>query len=119
MEAGELPEGWAWASIDDLVGSRGLFRDGDWVESKDQDPNGDIRLIQLADIGDGEFRNKSARFLTAAKAAELGCSFLREGDLLIRARIENARTGQIKAAGQGVYLPVWGTGSASISLRPQ
>lgn len=42
-----------------------------------------------------------------------------EGDLLIRARIENARTGQIKAAGQGVYLPVWGTGSASISLRPQ
>ena len=42
-----------------------------------------------------------------------------EGDLLIRARIENARTGQIKAAGQGVYLPVWGTGSASISLQPR
>ena len=28
----------------------GLFSDGDWVESKDQDPEGDIRLIQLADI---------------------------------------------------------------------
>ena len=83
MELGELPAGWAWASIDDLVGSQGLFRDGDWVESKDQDPNGDVRLIQLADIGDGEFRNKSARFLTVAKAAELGCSYLREGDLLI------------------------------------
>ena len=83
MEAGELPAGWVWASIDELVGSQGLFRDGDWVESKDQDPNGDVRLIQLADIGDGEFRNKSARFLTAAKAAELGCSYLREGDVLI------------------------------------
>ena len=83
MELGELPAGWAWASIDDLVGSHGLFRDGDWVESKDQDPSGAVRLIQLADIGDGEFRNRSARFLTAAKAAELGCSYLREGDLLV------------------------------------
>jgi type I restriction enzyme S subunit len=83
MELGKLPEGWAWASIDELVGSQGLFRDGDWVESKDQDLNGSVRLIQLADIGDGEFRNKSARFLTTAKAAELGCSYLREGDLLI------------------------------------
>ena len=34
MEAGKLPEGWVWASIDDLVGSRGLFRDGDWVEPR-------------------------------------------------------------------------------------
>lgn len=83
MELGELPAGWAWASIDDLVGLHGLFRDGDWVESKDQDPNGNVRLIQLADIGDGEFRDKSARFLTAAKAAELGCSYLQEGDLLV------------------------------------
>lgn len=83
MELGELPAGWTWATIDELVGSQGLFRDGDWVESKDQDPDGTVRLIQLADIGDGEFRNKSARFLTAAKAAELGCSYLRDGDLLI------------------------------------
>ena len=36
----------------------GLFSDGDWIESKDQDQNGKIRLIQLADIGDGFFINK-------------------------------------------------------------
>jgi type I restriction enzyme, S subunit len=35
-----------------------LFTDGDWIESKDQDINGEIRLIQLADIGDGNFLNR-------------------------------------------------------------
>lgn len=43
----------------------------------------------------------------------------REGDLLIRARIDDVRTGQLKAAGQGLYLPVWGTGTASIALAPR
>ncbi len=61
----------------------GLFVDGDWVESKDQDPAGDVRLVQLADVGDGEFRNKSARFLTREKAGALGCTFLKAGDLLV------------------------------------
>jgi type I restriction enzyme S subunit len=61
----------------------GLFTDGDWVESKDQDPAGGVRLIQLADIGDGVFRNRSARFLTSAKARELGCTFLEPGDVLV------------------------------------
>lgn len=60
-----------------------LFIDGDWVESKDQSPEGDVRLIQLADIGDGYFINKSDRHLTKSKAHALRCTFLREGDLLI------------------------------------
>ena len=61
----------------------GLFLDGDWVESKDQDPEGDVRLIQLADIGDGTFRNRSRRFLTTTRAHELGCTFLEVGDILV------------------------------------
>ncbi|MFC0588177.1 DUF4403 family protein [Novosphingobium aquiterrae] len=40
----------------------------------------------------------------------------REGDLLIQARIDNLRTGSLKAAGNGLYLPVWGTGTAAIRL---
>lgn len=40
----------------------------------------------------------------------------RTGDLLIRARIDNIRTGSLTAAGQGLYLPVWGTGTASIQV---
>ncbi len=69
-------------SLAELLGD-GLFVDGDWVESKDQDPAGEVRLVQLTDIGDGIFRNRSSRFLTMAKANELGCTFLEPGDILI------------------------------------
>jgi len=70
-------------SLADVAGDSGLFVDGDWIETKDQDPNGDVRLIQLADIGVGEYLNRSARFLTSEKAAELKCTFLQPGDVLI------------------------------------
>lgn len=79
----ELPKGWVYARLPDLVAADGVFVDGDWVESKDQDPNGDVRLVQLADIGDGWFVDKSNRSLTQTKARELGCTFLAQGDVLI------------------------------------
>jgi type I restriction enzyme S subunit len=78
-----LPRGWALAKIPDLVGPHGVFSDGDWVESEDQDPNGDVRLIQLADVGDGAYINKSNRFLTKSKARDLNCTFLKLGDVLV------------------------------------
>jgi type I restriction enzyme S subunit len=77
------PPAWARAKIGDVVGCGGLFIDGDWVETKDQDPEGDVRLVQLADVGDGCYRNKSSRYLTSSKAKELGCTFLQRGDVLI------------------------------------
>jgi type I restriction enzyme S subunit len=83
LQEDNLPPGWTLATIEDLVGKGGVFIDGDWVESKDQDPEGDVRLIQLADVGDGEYRNKSARFLTYERAIQLGCTFLQKGDVLI------------------------------------
>ncbi len=79
----KLPGTWQSATIGELIGANGVFVDGDWVESKDQDQNGDIRLIQLADIGDGFFRDKSSRFLTKNRAYELRCTFLQNGDILI------------------------------------
>jgi len=78
-----LPSRWAICTIEEVVAFDGVFTDGDWIESKDQDPNGDVRLIQLADIGDGKFQNKSARFLTKKKAYDLNCTFLIKGDLLV------------------------------------
>ncbi|MBB4859135.1 hypothetical protein HNO88_002461 [Novosphingobium chloroacetimidivorans] len=42
----------------------------------------------------------------------------REGDFVIRAKVEDVRTGSLKATGQGLYLPVRGTGTASITLAP-
>ena len=78
-----LPSGWARALIDNLVSEGGLFSDGDWVESKDQDPDGEVRLIQLADVGVGKFRDRSNRFLTSTKAAELNCTYLEPQDVLV------------------------------------
>lgn len=79
----ELPDGWVETTINDLIPNTGLFVDGDWIESKDQNPTGEVRLIQLADIGDGFFKNKSNRHLTLRRALELNCTFLREGDVLV------------------------------------
>lgn len=70
-------------TLSELAVSGGLFSDGDWVESKDQDPEGTVRLIQLADVGDGRFRDRSSRFVTPEKVEELGGTYLRPGDVLI------------------------------------
>lgn len=78
-----LPTGWAFASISQLIGTYGLFVDGDWIESKDQNQKGAVKLVQLADLGDGEFKNKSSRYMTSDKAFELNCTFLKFGDILL------------------------------------
>lgn len=83
MAEQQIPQSWALAEIQGLVGTDGLISDGDWVESKDQDPDGSVRLVQLADIGDGDFRNKSNRFMSEDKAALLNCTFLTKGDVLV------------------------------------
>lgn len=83
IEPESLCKGWTFATIEDMIGEDGVFSDGDWVESKDQDPTGDVRLIQLADVGDGKYRNKSNRFLTHQKANQLRCTFLERDDVLI------------------------------------
>jgi type I restriction enzyme S subunit len=77
------PAGWTATYLPDLIGQGGLMTDGDWVESKDQDPNGQVRLIQLADVGDGVFKDKSERFLNKKTALRLNCTILQPGDLLI------------------------------------
>jgi type I restriction enzyme S subunit len=78
-----LPKGWSLVTMYDLISKYGVLVDGDWVESKDQDPMGDVRLIQLADVGDGIYRNKSDRFLTYQKALDLNCTFLEKEDVLV------------------------------------
>ncbi len=82
-EGESLRRAWAYATVGELIPAGGVFIDGDWVETKDQDPNGEVRLIQLADVGDGFFVDKSNRHLTKKKADELGCTFLKNGDLLV------------------------------------
>jgi type I restriction enzyme, S subunit len=70
-------------SIADALTDAEVFTDGDWVESKDQDPNGDVRLTQLADVGDGSWLDKSARFMTSETAERLRCTYLKPGDVMV------------------------------------
>jgi len=77
-----LPKGWKTKTILEIADD-GMFVDGDWVESKDQDPNGSVRLTQLADVGEGEFRNRSDRWMRDDQANKIGVTYLEEGDLLV------------------------------------
>ncbi|PTA69003.1 restriction endonuclease subunit S [Deinococcus arcticus] len=79
----DLPSGWATATIPDLTHSQGFFSDGDWVESKDQNPQGNIRLLQLADVGDGFFVDKSQRFIDEDAFKRLRCKEVKSGDVLL------------------------------------
>jgi type I restriction enzyme S subunit len=84
MQSEKLPLGWKKTPLRSLTNNEdGLLCDGDWVESKDQSPDGDVRLIQLADIGDGSYLDKSSRFLTSDTAATLRCTYLQPGDILV------------------------------------
>ena len=58
------------------------LKDGDWIESKDQAESG-IRLIQLADIGDGYFINKSSRFISDKTFTQLHCFEIFPNDILL------------------------------------
>jgi type I restriction enzyme, S subunit len=78
-----VPVGWTKTTIGKLTSKNSLFNDGDWVESKDQDPAGLNRLIQLADVGDGKFVDKSSRYLNDEQFDRLNCTRLQKGDILI------------------------------------
>ena len=61
-----------------------LITDGDWVESKDQSPEG-IRLIQTGNIGIGVYLDKAekARFISQDTFERLQCTEVFEGDVLV------------------------------------
>ncbi|QFU07175.1 Type-1 restriction enzyme EcoKI specificity protein [Rhodobacteraceae bacterium THAF1] len=115
-----LPENWSAEELQSIVGAGGLVTDGDWIESKDQDPEGDVRLIQLMDIGDGAFLDKSSRFLTAETAERLRCTFLKPGDVLV-ARMPDplGRACIFPGVGQravtAVDVLVWRSGEEAVS----
>jgi len=76
-----VKEGWRTESLADLSE---VFADGDWIESKDQSPQG-IRLIQTGNIGIGDFKNRAdkARYISEATFKRLRCTEIFEGDCLI------------------------------------
>ena len=81
-----LPDRWKWTRLDSVAPLP--IADGDWIESKDQDVNGNVRLVQLADVGVGEFKDKSARFVNDETFSRLNCTEIVSGDILV-ARLPN------------------------------
>lgn len=76
-----LPKGWSWTRLNNL--SPLSLNDGDWIESKDQDVNGNIRLIQLGDVGVNIFKDSSRKFINSTTFERLNCFELLEGDILV------------------------------------
>ena len=61
-----------------------LFADGDWIESKDQAPEG-IRLVQTGNVGFGVYLDKpqNAKYISEATFHRLNCLEIYDGDILI------------------------------------
>lgn len=72
---------WKTSKLKDICAT---FADGDWIESKDQSPEG-IRLLQTGNIGEAVFkeRNEKARYISAATFDRLKCTEVLPQDCLI------------------------------------
>jgi type I restriction enzyme M protein len=79
-----IPSNWDTAKLGD-VGKKGenSFIDGDWVESSDMVEDGEYQLIQLGNIGVGEFKGECDKFVSESFFQEKNCTLVEEGDLLI------------------------------------
>src|SRR5215471_8387139 len=73
-----LPNGWRWVRLGEI----GPMTDGDWILNADYASSG-VRLLQVGDIGVGNFIGKSSRFITQERAKDLNCTLLEPGDILI------------------------------------
>ena len=76
-----MKEGWQTKPLGDVCD---VFADGDWVESKDQSPEG-IRLVQTGNVGEGVFKDRSekARYISEPTFSRLRCTEIFENDCLI------------------------------------
>lgn len=85
---------------------------------------GDI-LIQLANspaladsVSDALTQNFTRDFQELLGKVRRAIVEKREGDFVIRADIDKVTTGALRAAGQGLYLPVSAEGTARVEYRP-
>lgn len=74
-----IPNSWTQKRLGQIAS----LYDGDWILSKDLETGNDVRLLQLGDIGDGKFLNKTSKYISDSRCTELGCTLLKSGDILI------------------------------------
>ena len=109
-----VPSSWRWETIDEIA-AEGTFVDGDWVETKDQDSKGEVRLTQLADVGVAEFRDRSDRWMRLDQAERLGCTYLKPNDILIARMPEPL--GRACLVPEGIGTAVTAVDVAILSVR--
>ena len=81
-----IPKDWSISKLKEVArNEKDSFVDGDWVESKDmvEKSEGDYQLIQLGNIGEGNFKGKCDKFVTENFFEENNCTLVEKGDLLI------------------------------------
>lgn len=86
-EQGALPEGWVWATLDEVAENRrnaivdGPFGSNLKVSDYIEDPSA-VPVLTTKNL-EGDFSNKSLRFISRAKFEELKRSEVRAGDILV------------------------------------
>jgi len=72
---------WEMVRLSDITS---VMTDGDWIESKDQSPDG-IRLLQVGNIGKGHYINKAdrAKYISEETFVKLKCTEVFDGDVLV------------------------------------
>ena len=80
---GDFPEHWDVTRIAAAArNGKDAFTDGDWVELPHITDSG-IRLIQTGNVGTGMYREKGFRYIHKSSFAELRCTEVDPGDVLI------------------------------------
>ena len=58
-------------------------KDGDWILTKDLQTGNEVRLIQLGDIGELDFLDKTRKYISKKRCEKLGCTVLKPKDILL------------------------------------
>ena len=81
-----------------------------------------LRLVNAPGVGDTVAQSLTQNFAgdvgDLLRKIRLAIVDNRQGDFLIHARVDSLQNGTLKAAGEGLYLPVWATGEARVEYRP-
>jgi len=82
----ELPEGWAWARVEDAgVNEHNAIVDGPFgsnLKVVDYDPNGHVPVVSITNIDEG-FNDKNLRYINYNKFNEIKRSAIKPGDILM------------------------------------
>ena len=81
-----------------------------------------LQLVNAPGVGDTVAQSLTQNFAgdvgDLLRKIRLAIVDNRQGDFLIHARVDSLQNGTLKAAGEGLYLPVWATGEARVEYRP-